>query len=93
MAAAELGPIIKCVISRGGRPDLAMKVIDRVQSPTLLLVGRKDVQTLELNQLVYERLSCEKELSVIPGATHLFEEPGTLEDVARQATGWCRKYL
>lgn len=93
MAAVELGSKVRCVISRGGRPDLAIKVLDRVQSPTLLLVGRKDSQVIELNQLAYERLACEKELSVIPGATHLFEEPGTLEEVARQAAVWCQKYL
>lgn len=93
MAAAELGPQIKCVVSRGGRPDLAMQVLDRVQSPTLLLVGGDDTQVIELNQLACERLGCEKKLSIIPGATHLFEEPGTLEDVARQAAAWCRKHL
>ena len=93
MAAAELGAQIKCVVSRGGRPDLAMKVLDRVQSPTLLLVGGEDTQVIELNQLAYERLTCEKEISIIPGATHLFEEPGTLKEVARQAAAWCQKYL
>lgn len=93
MAAAELGPKIKCVVSRGGRPDLSMKVLDRVQSPTLLLVGEKDHQVIEFNQRACERLGCEKKLSIVPGATHLFEEPGTLEDVAFQAAEWCRHYL
>lgn len=93
IAAAELGPKIKCVVSRGGRPDLAMKMLDRVQSPTLLLVGGEDYQVIELNQLAFERLRCEKEISIIPGATHLFEEPGTLEDVARLAAAWCQKHL
>lgn len=93
MAAAELGAQIKCVVSRGGRPDLAMKVLDRVQSPTLLLVGGEDTQVIELNQLAYERLGCEKKISIIPGATHLFEEPGTLEEAARQAAAWCQRFL
>jgi pimeloyl-ACP methyl ester carboxylesterase len=64
-----------------------------VVSPTLLLVGGYDDVVIELNQAAYEVMSCEKELSIIPGATHLFEEPGTLEEVARQATGWFKRHL
>jgi putative phosphoribosyl transferase len=93
-AAAAIGTEIRAVVSRGGRPDLAgHHDLARVQSPTLLIVGGDDTQVLELNRDACERLHCDKELSVIPGATHLFEEPGTLEEVARQAAAWFRRYL
>jgi dienelactone hydrolase len=88
-AAAALGPDIQAVVSRGGRPDLAgSHDLSRVQAPTLLLVGGADTEVLQLNREAFARLHCEKGLSVIPGATHLFEEPGTLEEVARQAAAW-----
>lgn len=88
-AAAALGPDIQAVVSRGGRPDLAGNHdLPRVQAPTLLLVGGADTEVLQLNREALARLRCEKELSVIPDATHLFEEPGTLEEVARQAAAW-----
>lgn len=93
MAAAEMANQVKCVVSRGGRPDLAMRALSHVKAPTLLLVGATDIQVIEFNQLAYERLNCKKELSIIPGATHLFEEPGTLEEVARQASAWFMRYL
>ncbi len=93
MAAAEMGNQIKCVVSRGGRPDLGMRALEHVSAATLLLVGAADLQVIELNQLAFERLSCEKKLTLIPGATHLFEEPGTLEEVARQATTWFIRYF
>jgi putative phosphoribosyl transferase len=92
-AAAALGPIIGAVVSRGGRPDLAGPVLDRVKAPTLLIVGGNDDVVIELNQQAYELLEGEKELIIIPGATHLFEEPGTLEEVARLAAEWFRRYL
>jgi putative phosphoribosyl transferase len=93
-AAAAIGTEIRAVVSRGGRPDLSgHHDLARVQSPTLLIVGGDDTQVLELNRDACERLHCDKELSVIPGATHLFEEPGTLEEVARQASAWFRRYL
>jgi putative phosphoribosyl transferase len=94
LAAAELGDTIRAVVSRGGRPDLAgHRDLAKVQSPTLLLVGGDDTEVLELNRSACEHLSCDKELSVIAGATHLFEEAGSLEEVARRAAAWFRHYL
>jgi alpha-beta hydrolase superfamily lysophospholipase len=88
-AAAGLGQDVQAVVSRGGRPDLAgAHDLAKVQAPTLLLVGGADTEVLQLNRKAYAELRCEKELAVIPGATHLFEEPGTLEEVARQAADW-----
>jgi dienelactone hydrolase len=92
-AAAVLGPVIGAVVSRGGRPDLAGPVLDRVKTPTLLIVGGNDDVVIELNQQAHERLGGKKELIIIPGATHLFEEPGTLEEVARLAAAWFKRYL
>jgi alpha-beta hydrolase superfamily lysophospholipase len=93
-AAAAVSDTIKAVVSRGGRPDLAgHHDLARVAAPTLLLVGGHDPEVLELNREAHARLHCEKELSVIPGATHLFEEAGTLEEVARQAAAWFRHHL
>lgn len=92
-AAADLGDQIKAIVSRGGRPDMAMDSLARVKSPTLLIVGGDDTEVIELNQQAYDALDCEKELSIITGATHLFEEPGTLEEVAKQAADWFLKYL
>lgn len=93
MAAAELGPKIKAVVSRGGRPDLAMPVLPEVRAPTLLVVGGDDDVVIELNEKALAALTCVKKLSIVPGATHLFEEPGTLEEAARLATGWFLQYL
>ena len=82
------------MVSRGGRPDLAgSHDLAEVKSPTLLLVGSRDTEVLELNREAYEQLQCSKELSVIAGATHLFEEAGTLEQVASQASVWFSRYL
>lgn len=93
-AAAALGDGIRAVVSRGGRPDLAgSHELAQVKSPTLLLVGGLDGEVIRLNREAYEWLRCTKELSIIPGATHLFEEPGTLEEVARQATNWFAHHL
>ena len=93
-AAAAIGEEVRAVVSRGGRPDLAgPHDLARLQAPTLLLVGGHDLEVLELNRDAFARMHCEKELSVIPGATHLFEEPGTLEEVARQAAAWFRHHL
>ena len=92
-AAATLGPVIRAIVSRGGRPDLAGKVIAQVQPPTLLLVGSLDPVVLTLNQRAYERLSADKQLLIVPGATHLFEEPGALEEVAWRAVQWFARYL
>lgn len=93
-AAAILGADARAVVSRGGRPDLASRhALASVTAPTLLLVGGFDDIVIDLNQLAYDQLHCEKELVIVPGATHLFEEPGTLEDVARQAAAWFAKHL
>ena len=93
-AAAALGQDIRALVSRGGRPDLAgSHALAQVRSPTLLLVGGRDGEVLELNRAAHARLNCSKELSIIPGATHLFDEPGTLEQVAKQAATWFGQYL
>ena len=92
-AAATLGPSIGAVVSRGGRPDLALAALGSVQAPTLLIVGALDDVVIELNRKAYERLKAEKQLAIVPGATHLFEEPGTLQEVARLAAAWFRRHL
>ena len=93
-AAAKMGETIAAVVSRGGRPDLAgADALSQVRTPTLLLVGGYDDVVIELNQAAYAALDCEKELTIIPGATHLFEEPGTLEQVAEQAARWFSRHF
>jgi putative phosphoribosyl transferase len=92
-AAAALPKMITAVVSRGGRPDLAMGIIKKVSTPTLLIVGEQDYDVLELNKDVYKMLTCEKRMEIIPNATHLFEEPGTLYEAALLATNWFKKYL
>jgi putative phosphoribosyl transferase len=92
-AAAALGSTIGAVVSRGGRPDLAGEALAHVKAPTLLIVGERDEDVLRLNEQAYEKLQCEKSLAVVPHATHLFQEPGALEEVARLAADWFRKHL
>ncbi len=93
-AAAELGgQKVRAVVSRGGRPDLAGQALSLVQSPTLLIVGGNDFGVIELNQQAFDLLNCKKKLEIIPGATHLFEEAGTLEEVSRMASLWFTEYL
>lgn len=92
-AAAELGSQISAVVSRGGRPDLAGTALARVTSPTLLIVGGADTEVLVLNNTALTQLAGEKELTVIPGATHLFEEPGALDQVAHLAAAWFTRYF
>ena len=92
-AAATFGSLIGAVVSRGGRPDLAMAALGSVQAPTLLIVGALDDVVIELNRKAYEKLKAEKQLAIVPGATHLFEEPGTLQEVARLAAAWFRRHL
>jgi len=93
LAAAELGELIQAVVSRGGRPDLAGDALPTVKAPTLLIVGGEDQVVAELNRQAHSWLCAEKELKIIPGATHLFEEPGALEEVARLASAWFLKYF
>ncbi len=88
VAAAELGEDVSAVVSRGGRPDLAGDALERVVAPTLLIVGANDSPVIPLNEEAYERLRCERALRIVPGATHLFEEPGKLELVANMAAEW-----
>jgi len=93
-AAAAMGDRVRAVVSRGGRPDLAGQAeLMAVRAPTLLLVGGLDTQVIDLNQAAYALLSCTKKLSIVPGATHLFEEAGTLEQVASQAAAWFGQHL
>lgn len=93
-AAAALGDATRAVVSRGGRPDLASEeALAKVSAPTLLLVGGYDDGVIDLNQLAFDQLRCKKEMVIVPGATHLFEEPGTLEAVASRAAGWFAEYL
>ena len=87
-AAANRPGVVRSVVSRGGRPDLAEKRLAAVQAPVLLLVGENDRQVIELNRQAATRLTVEREVSIVPGATHLFEEPGTLEEVAHRAASW-----
>jgi putative phosphoribosyl transferase len=93
-AAAQRPRDVYAVVSRGGRPDLAGDFLDRVQAPTLLIVGGEDREVIRLNQMAFNRLFMEqKRLELIPGATHLFEEPGALEQVAALARDWFRRHL
>lgn len=94
IAAKEHASTVKAVVSRGGRPDLAESALMYVKAPTLLIVGGRDAQTINLNQWALDRMNMpEKELQIVPGATHLFEEQGALEEVARLAVKWFKKYL
>lgn len=92
-AAAKRPELVKAVVSRGGRPDLAMDYLSQVRAPTRLIVGGDDFPVIPLNEQAYDALPEPKDLVIVPGATHLFEEPGTLEEVARLAAEWLRKYL
>ncbi|HEX9871726.1 MAG TPA: dienelactone hydrolase family protein [Candidatus Tectomicrobia bacterium] len=92
-AAAALGPVIRAVVSRGGRPDLAWAALEHVQAPTLLILGGRDDVVIELNQGAHARLHADKQLVIVPGATHVFEEPGALPEVARLAAAWFSRYL
>jgi dienelactone hydrolase len=93
VAAAELGEEIGAVVSRGGRPDLAGDALQRVIAPTLLIVGGDDEPVIVLNEQAYSVLKCEKAIRIIPGASHLFEEPGALEQVAEMAANWFARHL
>ena len=93
LAAVQRPDDVRAVVSRGGRPDLAGSALPRVRAPTLLLVGGADTEVLALNRQALVHLECEKRLDVVPGATHLFEEPGTLEQVADLAGDWLLRHL
>jgi len=92
-AAAVLGDIIAAIVSRGGRPDLAELNLPEVTSPTLLIVGGLDTQVIDLNEKAYAKIDALKEIRIVPGASHLFEEEGKLEEVADLAIQWFNKYL
>ncbi len=93
IAAARLRSEISAVVSRGGRPDLAGKYLPNVMTPTLMLVGSLDTEVIELNRRAMDQIKAEKKIVIIPGATHLFEEQGTLEEVAKVSIDWFLKYL
>lgn len=93
IAAAEQPALVQAVVSRGGRPDLAGEALPRVKAPTLMLVGGWDTQVIDLNEQAMARMTCPRELLIVPGATHLFEEPGTLEKVEAHAARWFLDHL
>jgi len=93
VAATECLKVVGAVVSRGGRPDLAGPALARVHAPTLLIVGGDDVSVIELNRKAFAQLRCEKRLAIVPGATHLFEEPGALDQVAQLAREWFETHL
>lgn len=93
VAAAEAGDKIHALVSRGGRPDLAGSALKKVKAPTLLIVGGYDETVIHLNREAFEILTCEKEMEIVPGATHLFEEPGKIDEVAQLATQWFLKHF
>lgn len=93
MAATEFGEEIRAVVSRGGRVDMVVDKLPQISSPTLFIVGEEDDVVVQLNQKAFTALKCQKKLEIIPGASHLFEEPGTLEEVARLSAEWFVKYL
>jgi len=92
VAAAEIPDLVAAVVSRGGRPDLAGPALARVRAPTLLIVGGDDEAVIELNRAALAQLTAPARLEVVPGATHLFEEPGALDEVARHAAAWIESY-
>lgn len=92
-AAAHLQDKIKAIVSRGGRPDLAMPILHEIKAPTLLIVGGDDQPVIHLNQKAYNELDCIKNMEIVEGATHLFGEPGKLEQVAELSTNWFEIYL
>ena len=93
IAAADRPQTVRAIVSRGGRPDLAMPVLPRIQQPTLLIVGGADEVVIDLNRQAFEALAGIKQLVIVPGATHLFEEAGALEQVASLASEWFSRFL
>jgi putative phosphoribosyl transferase len=93
LAAGNRPESIKAIVSRGGRPDLADPGLEKVHAPTLLIVGGNDYPVIDMNEYAYQRLTCPKKLVIVPGATHLFEEPGKLEEVAHLSSEWFKEHL
>lgn len=93
MASVKRPGVVEAIVSRGGRPDLASPVLSRVKAPTLLIVGGNDIPVIDINEKALNQLRVEKKLVIVPGATHLFEELGKLEEVAQHAANWFMKYL
>ena len=93
VAAARVPARVAAVVSRGGRPDLAGAALPTVKAPTLLIVGGDDVPVIGMNSVAYDQMQCERRMEIVPGASHLFEEPGTLERVAELAREWFVRYL
>ena len=93
VAAARKPQRIAAIVSRGGRPDLAGPALPAVQAPTLLIVGGDDGPVIEMNREAYEQMECERKMAIVPGASHLFEEPGKIEEVARLAAEWFTRHL
>lgn len=91
--AALLNMHIKAIVSRGGRPDLANQALPKVKAPTLLIIGSLDTEVINMNEQAYNKLKCKKKIEIVEGASHLFEEPGTLDKVARLAADWFEEYL
>jgi putative phosphoribosyl transferase len=93
VAAARPGSVVAAIVSRGGRPDLAGSALPKVRAPTQLIVGERDSEVLQLNRMAFAELRCKKELAIVPGATHLFEEPGTLDVAVDHARRWFSQHL
>ena len=93
LKAAVHEPHVRAIVSRGGRPDLALDVLPRIRAATLLVVGSLDTIVIDLNRHAYNRLQCEKRMEIVPGASHLFEEPGTLDVAAHLAATWFKEHL
>ena len=93
VAAAEAPEQIRAIVSRGGRPDMAGKVLPKILAPVLLIVGGADTQVIELNEAAARQMTCPHKVEIVPGATHLFAEPGTLEEVVRLAGNWFETYF
>jgi putative phosphoribosyl transferase len=93
IATADLGSEIFAIVSRGGRPDIAIDVLHKITTPTLLIVGSKDEEVIALNQKAYEKLTSPKEMQIVENASHLFEENGALQEVAKLAASWFKKHL
>ncbi|MCI0382713.1 MAG: dienelactone hydrolase family protein [Chlamydiae bacterium] len=93
LLAASTRDDVSAIVSRGGRPDLVMNILSKVTAPTLLIVGERDEEVIHMNEKAFAKLTCEKKLEIVPRATHLFEEKGALEEVAKLAVAWFKRYF